>query len=148
MSQLYYGDNLEVLREHVADESVDLIYLDPPFNSNANYNILFKSPKGAVADSTSSGVASTLPLSSMDCTMAVRRRVSSVCSLAWNAAGVPVGTNTPDQMKYSTSMPNSLKVGTSGKAAKRAVPQLASGRNRPPRICPTNAEGPPAVIST
>ena len=44
---LFYGDNLDVLREHVADESVDLIYLDPPFNSNANYNILFKSPAGA-----------------------------------------------------------------------------------------------------
>lgn len=44
---LYYGDNLNVLREHVKDESVDLIYLDPPFNSNANYNILFKSPKNA-----------------------------------------------------------------------------------------------------
>jgi len=38
---LYYGDNLKVLREHVADESVDLVYLDPPFNSNAGYNVLF-----------------------------------------------------------------------------------------------------------
>ena len=41
---LYYGDNLDVLRESVATESVDLIYLDPPFNSNANYNVLFRSP--------------------------------------------------------------------------------------------------------
>jgi site-specific DNA-methyltransferase (adenine-specific) len=38
---LYYGDNLDVLRRHVKDESVDLVYLDPPFNSNANYNLLF-----------------------------------------------------------------------------------------------------------
>lgn len=45
MNRLYYGDNLDVLRE-LADESVDLIYLDPPFNSSANYNVLFKSPKG------------------------------------------------------------------------------------------------------
>lgn len=44
-NKLYYGDNLGVLRSDIADESVDLIYLDPPFNSNANYNILFKSPK-------------------------------------------------------------------------------------------------------
>lgn len=43
---LYYGDNLTVLREHFPDESVDLIYLDPPFNSNASYNVLFKSPEG------------------------------------------------------------------------------------------------------
>lgn len=50
MNKLYYGDNLEVLREHVADASVDLIYLDPPFNSNASYSILFKSPEGQGAD--------------------------------------------------------------------------------------------------
>ena len=43
--KLYYGDNLEVLRNHIPSESVDLIYLDPPFNSNATYNVLFKSPK-------------------------------------------------------------------------------------------------------
>lgn len=46
MNKLYYGDNLPILREHIADESVDLIYLDPPFNSNASYNVLFKSPTG------------------------------------------------------------------------------------------------------
>ena len=43
---LYYGDNLAVLREHVADESVDLVYLDPPFNSNASYNVLFRERTG------------------------------------------------------------------------------------------------------
>ena len=45
-NQLYFGDNLSVLREHVPDESVDLIYLDPPFNSNATYNVLFKERSG------------------------------------------------------------------------------------------------------
>ena len=43
---LYYGDNLLVLREHVPDESVDLVYLDPPFNSNASYNVLFRERTG------------------------------------------------------------------------------------------------------
>ncbi|WP_439576535.1 DNA methyltransferase [Elioraea sp.] len=43
---LYYGDNLGVLREHIRDESIDLIYLDPPFNSNATYNVLFRAPGG------------------------------------------------------------------------------------------------------
>lgn len=45
-NELYYGDNLDVLREHVATESVDLIYLDPPFNSNRSYNILFQEKSG------------------------------------------------------------------------------------------------------
>jgi len=47
---LYYGDNLHVLRNEIASDSVDLIYLDPPFNSQASYNVLFKSPSGKAAD--------------------------------------------------------------------------------------------------
>ena len=43
---LYYGDNLDILRRYIADESVDLVYLDPPFNSNASYNVLFKEQTG------------------------------------------------------------------------------------------------------
>ncbi len=43
---LYYGDNLDVLRNSVPSKSVDLIYLDPPFNSRASYNVLFRSPTG------------------------------------------------------------------------------------------------------
>jgi site-specific DNA-methyltransferase (adenine-specific) len=50
-NQLYFGDNLDVLRRYVADESVDLVYLDPPFNSNASYNVLFKEHDGAAAAS-------------------------------------------------------------------------------------------------
>lgn len=38
---LYYGDNLDILREHIPDESIDLIYLDPPFNSKRNYNVIY-----------------------------------------------------------------------------------------------------------
>ena len=45
-NHLYFGDNINILREHIPDETADLIYLDPPFNSNAGYNVLFKSPKG------------------------------------------------------------------------------------------------------
>jgi site-specific DNA-methyltransferase (adenine-specific) len=49
-NHLFYGDNLDVLRAHIPNDSVDLIYLDPPFNSNANYNILFRSPAGTQSD--------------------------------------------------------------------------------------------------
>ncbi|MEX2430362.1 MAG: site-specific DNA-methyltransferase, partial [Dehalococcoidia bacterium] len=45
-NKLYFGDNLDILRGDVPDESVDLIYLDPPFNSNATYNVLFQEKGG------------------------------------------------------------------------------------------------------
>lgn len=48
-NKLYYGDNLDVLRRHVKDESIDLVYLDPPFNSNADYNVLFSRKDGTAA---------------------------------------------------------------------------------------------------
>ncbi len=47
MNTLYYGDNLDILRRYIKDESVDLIYLDPPFNSNATYNVLFAQKDGS-----------------------------------------------------------------------------------------------------
>lgn len=49
MNKLYYGDNLDILRRYIKDESIDLIYLDPPFNSNATYNVLFGSKDGTDA---------------------------------------------------------------------------------------------------
>ena len=42
MGKLHFGDNLQVLRKHIKDESIDLIYMDPPFNSDADYNLLFR----------------------------------------------------------------------------------------------------------
>lgn len=50
MRKLFYGDNLQILREQIADESIDLIYLDPPFNSKRDYNLLFKTPKDPESD--------------------------------------------------------------------------------------------------
>lgn len=49
MNHLFYGDNLDVLRRYVRDESVDLVYLDPPFNSNQDYNVLFREHSGTRA---------------------------------------------------------------------------------------------------
>jgi adenine specific DNA methylase Mod len=46
---LYYGDNLEILRRYIEDESADLVHLDPPFNSNQDYNILFAERNGSRA---------------------------------------------------------------------------------------------------
>jgi 16S rRNA G966 N2-methylase RsmD len=50
-NKLYYGDNLEVLRQHVKGESVDLIYLDPPFNSRQDYKVLFAEKDGTRSSS-------------------------------------------------------------------------------------------------
>jgi site-specific DNA-methyltransferase (adenine-specific) len=51
VNYLYYGDNLDVLRRHGETESVDLVYLDPPFDSNQNYNALFEEQNGSRAAS-------------------------------------------------------------------------------------------------
>ncbi len=48
-NKLYYGDNLDILQRYIKDESIDLVYLDPPFNSNQDYNVLFKEKDGAQA---------------------------------------------------------------------------------------------------
>ncbi len=45
-NRLYFGNNLKIVRDEIPDEHVDLIYLDPPFNSNANYNVLFAEKSG------------------------------------------------------------------------------------------------------
>ena len=51
MNQLFFGDNLKILREHIKDETIDLVYLDPPFNSKRDYSVPFKTPKGHESDS-------------------------------------------------------------------------------------------------
>src|SRR5438067_824619 len=51
MGTLYYGDNLDILRRYLKDESVDLVYLDPPFNSAQNYNAFFQEKDGTAAAS-------------------------------------------------------------------------------------------------
>jgi adenine specific DNA methylase Mod len=50
VNKLFFGDNLSILCEHIANESVDLIYFDPPFNSKRDYSVLFKTPKGHESD--------------------------------------------------------------------------------------------------
>ncbi|HLX58146.1 MAG TPA: DNA methyltransferase [Ktedonobacteraceae bacterium] len=47
---LYYGDNLDILRQYIPTESVDLIYLDPPFNSSRSYNVLFRDEQGTESE--------------------------------------------------------------------------------------------------
>jgi site-specific DNA-methyltransferase (adenine-specific) len=66
MNQLYYGDNLDILKRYVKDESVDLVYLDPPFNSNANYNVLFAEKNGSKAASQIQAFTDTWTWSSDD----------------------------------------------------------------------------------
>ena len=56
---LFYGDNLDILRAYLADSSVDLVYLDPPFNSGRNFNVLFKDEQGAASESQIAAFADT-----------------------------------------------------------------------------------------
>jgi len=60
-NKLYYGDNLDILHRHVEKDSVDLVYLDPPFKSDQDYNVLFKErdgrgrPRGSIGSGTCTG---------------------------------------------------------------------------------------------
>src|SRR5208337_515970 len=76
-NRLYFGDNLDILRRQVPDACVDLIYLDPPFNSNATYDLLFK--KG-VARGPWSGPFALLRAGSAAFQLFPARRVSLVLS--------------------------------------------------------------------
>ncbi|HEV2351246.1 MAG TPA: hypothetical protein VG028_15520 [Terriglobia bacterium] len=69
--KLYFGDNLRILREHVAADSVDLIYLDPPFNSSANYALFVAppfraAPAGLKPGATASGEESAAQITAFE----------------------------------------------------------------------------------
>ncbi len=59
VNTLFYGDNLDILRQYIADSSVNLVYLDPPFNSNATYNVLFRAPTGEQSQGLIEGFGDT-----------------------------------------------------------------------------------------
>jgi site-specific DNA-methyltransferase (adenine-specific) len=56
---LYYGDNLDILRRYLPDAAVDLVYLDPPFNSNRDYNVIFRDESGNATDAQLLGFEDT-----------------------------------------------------------------------------------------
>jgi hypothetical protein len=59
---LYYGDNLDILRRYLPDAAVDLVYLDPPFNSNRDYNVIFRDESGNAGGRPNSVRTSPEPL--------------------------------------------------------------------------------------
>jgi len=108
MPTLYYGDNLQVMREQLKDESVDLIYLDPPFNSKRDYNLLFKSPKGEAADASITAFEDTWhwgPQAEREFKELLHQSNTDVADLM-NALLGFLGRN--DMMAYLTMMANRL----------------------------------------
>lgn len=100
---LFYGDNLDVLRRHIGDETVDLVYLDPPFNSNRDYNVLFKEQDGsrAAAQIKAFGDTWRWDRSAADAYAAVCEEGGDV-SLAMQAFRTFLGTN--DMLAYLSMM--------------------------------------------
>ena len=80
-NHLYFGDNLDILRQHIADESVDLIYLDPPFNSNAGSVCLWCMPV-----LLSVAVTTFLHISDVVCLCGLAVRVAR-CAPEWLCVG-------------------------------------------------------------
>ena len=101
---LYYGDNLDILRRYVADESVDLVYLDPPFNSNANYNVLFAEQDGEQAAAQIQAFEDTWTWD-LEAELALRgddRRAAARCRDAMQAFRKLLGTS--DMLAYLAMM--------------------------------------------
>lgn len=98
---LYYGDNLKILHENIDDESVDLVYLDPPFNSNRDYNVIFKDESGnrsdaqivAFEDTWHWGPRAELTLAYLTTTFRHRGRVPSSVSTLIDALVLGIGKN-------------------------------------------------------
>jgi len=103
---LYYGDNLKILQEHIPDNSIDLVYLDPPFNSNATYNVLFKEPSGKSSDAQITafedtwhwGIESERTLLEINNSKLVSPKVKDLMSL------LPTFLGRNDMMAYLTMM--------------------------------------------
>lgn len=108
-NQLFYGDNLDILRDFIGDESVDLIYLDPPFNSNRNYNVLFKEKSGEESPSQIEAFTDTW-VWNMDAEYAYNELTTSppaqVASMI-EAMRQFIGTN--DMMAYLVMMAQRMK---------------------------------------
>jgi DNA modification methylase len=104
---LYFGDNLEILRKYIPDGSVDLIYLDPPFNSKATYNVLFKEPGGessqaqitAFEDTWHWGLESERALQEIAASAIAPAEVKELMSVLPNMVG-----KRTDMMAYLTMM--------------------------------------------
>ena len=88
-NQLYFGDNLRVLRDSITDASVDLIYLDPPFNSKRDYNLLFKTPKPPKALKTGKGAGGAVTAEEPEADTATAKRRSRPSRIPGIGAGRP-----------------------------------------------------------
>ena len=97
---LYYGDNLDILRRYLPDASVDLVYLDPPFNSNRDYNVIFRDESGNRSDAqvrllavgpTGSRMSRRLPRLAASASGGCRSR----WRMSWNAVSHGPSTEAP-----------------------------------------------------
>jgi site-specific DNA-methyltransferase (adenine-specific) len=106
--KLYFGDNLDILRNSIADESVDLIYLDPPFNSKRDYNLLFKTPKGHESDAQIMAFEDTWHWSgqAQDEFREIEKSSNTDVAEMMRALRAFIGEN--DMMAYLTMMANRL----------------------------------------
>ena len=106
-NSLYFGDNLDILRERIADESVDLIYLDPPFNSNATYNVLFREGDGERSEAQITAFDDTWRWS-VESEIAYREVVTAGGALADMLQAMRSFLGQNDMMAYLTMMAQRL----------------------------------------